>query len=463
MNNDFYTILTNAGLAAIANASVNNTTVNFAKVAVGDGKGAYYTPTREMTSLRNQTWAGPVASVQVDGNNPNWINVETVIPATDGGFYIREMGIFNEEDVLLAIGKLPETYKPEMESGSTKDLYLKAIFEVTNANVITLKADPSVVLASKKYVDDKVALVSGELTTLQQQVTQHSAQHEHVNGELTILQQQVTYHLAQYEYQTATIKGTQIQLMRQSNSNRLLFKLEAELIGDITVSTDAGATSKNLVDIDGVQVTSIEKGFHEIVQTGNFFIIRNKGGLSKTDLEALITIVKEAEENESVLRTKYINTVNATDEKINLPSMATWNEILSQIPNIHSDKKAYHYMGGTASFENSAPYTMLNGNSVDFYFISVNIPFKPSSYIMYYTDLSNGQKGMVVYNLESNNFSVADTIQRFSNITDSSATDVTFRNFKANSRGIQFYDAGTLRIPINAASGSCEYTLYAYS
>lgn len=281
--------------------------------------------------------------------------------------------------------------------------------------------------------------------------------------DLTLLQEKTTQHLAQYEYQTATITGTQIQLMRQSNSNRLLFKLEAELIGDITVSTDAGATSKNLVDIDGVQVTSIEKGFHEIVQTGNFFIIRNKGGLSKTDLEALITIVKEAEENESVLRTMYINTVNATDEKINLPSIATWNEILSQIPNIHSDKKAYHYMGGTASFENSAPYTMLNGNSVDFYFISVNISFKPSSYIMYYTDLSNGQKGMVVYNLESNNFSVADTIQRFSNITDSSATDVTFRNFKANSRGIQFYDAGTLRIPINAASGSCEYTLYAYS
>lgn len=173
MNNEFYTILTNAGLAAIANASVSNATLNFSKVAVGDGNGAYYTPTRDMTALRRQTWEGNIASVQVAEDNPNWINVEAVIPATDGGFYIREIGIFNDANVLLAIGKLPETYKPEMESGSTKDLYLRAIFEVTNASVITLKVDPSVVLASKQYVDDKVAVVSTNLTSLSEEFTQH--------------------------------------------------------------------------------------------------------------------------------------------------------------------------------------------------------------------------------------------------------------------------------------------------
>lgn len=361
MSNEFYTILTNAGLAAIANASVSESTVNFAKVAVGDGNGAYYTPTREMTALRNQKWIGPVASVQVDENNPNWINVEAVIPATDGGFFIREIGIFNEADVLLAIGKLPETYKPEMESGSTKDLYLKAIFEVTNATVISLKADPSVVLASKKYVDDKVSVISGNLTQLEQRVTQH---------------------LDQYEYQTTVVSGTQIQLEKQSNSNRLLFKLESELTGNITVSTDGGETSKNLVDVDGVQITSLDKGFHEIVAAANFFILRNKGGLSKADLEALITITNEAEANESVLRTNYVNAVNAADESINLPSGATWNDILLQIPNIRSTLKNF-YVGKITIGNETASFTYSNGTSSgSFAIVEFELGFKASTIIL---------------------------------------------------------------------------------
>lgn len=176
MSNEFYTILTDAGLTAIANASISSSTVNFAKVMVGDGNGAYYTPTKDMIALRNKTWEGPVASVEIDPTNPNWVTVEAVIPATDGGFYIREIGISDEAGTLLAIGKLPETYKPALDSGSTKDLYLRAIFEVSNASVITLRTDPSVVLASKKYVDDKVVIVSNNLTRVQQDLANHLEQ-----------------------------------------------------------------------------------------------------------------------------------------------------------------------------------------------------------------------------------------------------------------------------------------------
>lgn len=178
MSNEFYTILTDAGLAAIANASVSSSTVNFTKVLVGDSNGSYYTPTKEMTALRNKKWEGSVASVEIDSNNPNWVSVEAVIPATEGGYYIREIGITNDAGVLLAIGKLPETYKPALDSGSTKDLYLRAIFEVSNASVITLRTDPSVVLASKKYVDDKVIVISTNLTTLDNKVTSHLDNYE---------------------------------------------------------------------------------------------------------------------------------------------------------------------------------------------------------------------------------------------------------------------------------------------
>ncbi|WP_336634892.1 phage tail protein [Lysinibacillus fusiformis] len=156
MSENFYTILTNAGLAAIANAVINQTQVNFAKLGVGDGNGAYYAPTQEATALRNQVWIGNISSVTADTTNPNWVNVETVIPGSVGGFEIRELGIFDDNNVLLAIGKLPLTYKPNFAEGSSKDLYIKAIFEVTNASAVTLKVDPSVIYASKKYVDDKI-------------------------------------------------------------------------------------------------------------------------------------------------------------------------------------------------------------------------------------------------------------------------------------------------------------------
>ncbi|MGC7929820.1 phage tail protein [Lysinibacillus sp. VIII_CA] len=173
MSENFYTILTNAGLAAIANAVINQTQVNFAKLGVGDGNGAYYTPTQEATALRNQMWIGNISSVTADTTNPNWVNVETVIPGNVGGFEIRELGIFDDNNVLLAIGKLPLTYKPNFAEGSSKDLYIKAIFEVTNASAVTLKVDPSVIYASKKYVDDKVAVVVSGLENAQQQLKNH--------------------------------------------------------------------------------------------------------------------------------------------------------------------------------------------------------------------------------------------------------------------------------------------------
>ncbi len=175
MSENFYTILTNAGLAAIANAVINQTQVNFAKLGVGDGNGAYYTPTQEATALRNQVWIGNISSVTADTTNPNWVNVETVIPGNVGGFEIREIGIFDDNNVLLAIGKLPITYKPNFAEGSSKDLYIKAIFEVTNASAVTLKVDPSVIYASKKYVDDKVATVVSGLENVQQQLNQQTA------------------------------------------------------------------------------------------------------------------------------------------------------------------------------------------------------------------------------------------------------------------------------------------------
>lgn len=153
MAEQFYTILTAIGKAKIANATALGNKVNFTTLKVGDGGGKYYNPTETQEDLINAVWQGNMNSISVDKKNPNWIVIEVIIPSNIGGFVIREAGIFDDEGVLIAVGKYPETYKPKAEDGSTKDLIIKMILEVSNTSTVTLKVDPTVILATKKDIE----------------------------------------------------------------------------------------------------------------------------------------------------------------------------------------------------------------------------------------------------------------------------------------------------------------------
>lgn len=153
MSENFYTILTATGKAKLANSAVLGSKVNFKTLKVGDGNGAYYEPTESQTSLVREVWSGNVSSISVDENNPNWIVAETLIPATIGGFFIREAGIFDEDGDLIAISKLSQTYKPVVSEGSIKDLCIKIVLEVSNVSSVTLKIDPTVIVATRKDID----------------------------------------------------------------------------------------------------------------------------------------------------------------------------------------------------------------------------------------------------------------------------------------------------------------------
>ncbi len=157
MAENFYTILTNVGKAKLANAQALGTTVQFSSIAVGDGSGNYYDPIESQTALKNEVWRGAINQIKTDEANPNWIVVEVVIPTTTGGFTVREAGIVDSEGDLIALGKYPATYKPALDSGSGKDLYIRMILEVSNASAITLKIDPAVVLSTRGYVDESIA------------------------------------------------------------------------------------------------------------------------------------------------------------------------------------------------------------------------------------------------------------------------------------------------------------------
>ncbi len=152
MAEQFYTILTKLGKAKIANSAALGSKVDFVKLKIGDGGGKYYNPTENQDELINQVWEGNIGSVKIDKENSNWVIVETVIPSDVGGFFIREAGIYDDEDNLIAISKLAETYKPLASEGSSKDLIIRVILEVSNAENVTLKIDPTVILATKKDV-----------------------------------------------------------------------------------------------------------------------------------------------------------------------------------------------------------------------------------------------------------------------------------------------------------------------
>ncbi|HAU5258732.1 TPA: phage tail protein, partial [Clostridioides difficile] len=164
----YYTLLTTIGKASIANATALGNKVDLVKLQLGDGAGAEYNPTEEQTSLKNVVWEGSINNVKIDEENPNWIVIETVIPGSVGGFMIREVGIFDSKEQLIAVSKYPETYKPTADSGSVKDLVIKIILVVSNTSSVNLKVDPTVILATLKDIQDletKIGTVNTKIDT----------------------------------------------------------------------------------------------------------------------------------------------------------------------------------------------------------------------------------------------------------------------------------------------------------
>ncbi|HIF8097200.1 TPA: phage tail protein, partial [Escherichia coli] len=142
--------------ARLANATMLGSKLNLTQMAVGDANGVLPTPDPAQTKLINQKRIAPLNLLSVDPNNQSQIIAEQIIPENEGGFWIREIGLYDDEGVLIAVANCPETYKPQLQEGSGRTQTIRMILVVTNTEAITLKIDPSVVLATRKYVDDEV-------------------------------------------------------------------------------------------------------------------------------------------------------------------------------------------------------------------------------------------------------------------------------------------------------------------
>ncbi|MGF6130165.1 hypothetical protein QF019_005400 [Pseudomonas frederiksbergensis] len=155
---DYYTLLTNAGIAYETACKAAGLPIKLSQISVGDGGGAVYNPAATDTALKREVWRGPLNALFQDEKNPSWLLAEVTIPPEVGGWYVREAGIWTDTGVLYAIVKYPESFKPVLAtSGSGKEFYIRSIFETSNASLVTLLIDDTVVKATRAWVTSYVA------------------------------------------------------------------------------------------------------------------------------------------------------------------------------------------------------------------------------------------------------------------------------------------------------------------
>ncbi len=156
MSQTYFAILTAIGEAKLANAISLGTQLQVSRMAVGDGNGALPVPIRTQTALVRETYRADLNSLMVDPVNASQIIAELVIPDVEGGYWLREMGLYDAAGDLIALANCPPSYKPVLGEGSGRTQVMRMVLVVASTTAIQLKIDPSVVLATREYVDISV-------------------------------------------------------------------------------------------------------------------------------------------------------------------------------------------------------------------------------------------------------------------------------------------------------------------
>ncbi|HIC8859921.1 TPA: phage tail protein [Aeromonas hydrophila] len=153
----YFAILTAAGQAKLTNAIALGVPLKFTHMAVGDGNGQPVTPNPAQNTLVREQRRAPLNTLFQDPLNPAQLVAEQIIPETVGGWWIREVGLFDDSGTLIAIANSPDTYKPQLSEGSGRTQTIRMVLIVSDTSAVELKIDPAVVLATRKYVDDVMA------------------------------------------------------------------------------------------------------------------------------------------------------------------------------------------------------------------------------------------------------------------------------------------------------------------
>ena len=156
MSQQYYTLVTNIGAARIAKATALGTIVNLSQMAVGDGGGKPITPSASATALTREVYRASLNMLEVDENNQKQVIAELLIPEEEGDFTIREVGLFDNNNNMIAIGSIADSYKPRLSSGTASQQIIRMVIQIDNTEAVGLKVDPAVVLATREYVEKTI-------------------------------------------------------------------------------------------------------------------------------------------------------------------------------------------------------------------------------------------------------------------------------------------------------------------
>ncbi len=149
----YFAVVTDLGTREMMKAVSEKRKVNITQFAAGDGGGQYCVPDAAMTGLRNEVWRGGINTCRISGESENVMIVETVIPSDEGGFTIREMAVFDENGVMIAVCNTPDTAKVRVTDGVVHELLLKMEILLNNRDSVQLVTDPNIVVATKQDLE----------------------------------------------------------------------------------------------------------------------------------------------------------------------------------------------------------------------------------------------------------------------------------------------------------------------
>ncbi|EGF4575844.1 tail fiber protein [Salmonella enterica] len=158
MSTKFKTVITTAGAAKLAAATMpGGKKINLNVMAVGDGGGKLPEPDAGQTQLVNEVWRHTLNKISQDNRYSNYIVAELVIPPEVGGFWMRELGLYDDEGTLIAVANMAESYKPELAEGSGRAQTCRMVIIVSSVESVALSIDSTMVMATQDYVDDRLA------------------------------------------------------------------------------------------------------------------------------------------------------------------------------------------------------------------------------------------------------------------------------------------------------------------
>lgn len=164
MANTYYCLITAVGRAKLAAAIASGEKIELTEIVVGDGGGNPVTPNDAQTALVRETYRTNTSRLAVADSNANRLIAEGIVPASAGGFVLRESGVIDADGDLFAVGNFPATYKPDAAEGATQDIIVRMVIEFSGTDNVSLQVNTAVVIASRQWVIDNFLSAPGGTT-----------------------------------------------------------------------------------------------------------------------------------------------------------------------------------------------------------------------------------------------------------------------------------------------------------